>query len=557
MENDKTVQGANQSANMYSYQEDQDQKYQFAQTGAIRRSLGEGNPSAFPENQINNISSMNNERAVGQNSIIIHIDQTPPLYWMFFVIFGIFQVIFIILLGCYYSKDNLINLELDDENGEDINKNGARDEITKNYKIFQEINVMIFLGFGFLRSFLKHHSWTSIAITLMGGIVAFEFGLFTLICWGAIFKRDWNNGIFNFQHFLDANYCAATIVISLGAVLGKLSLPQYLVMIFLETIFSTLNYVLLRQTMKIIDVGGALTVHLFGSIFGGMFSLVSSIMKNERERIRNSPHLGSNYNSNIFALFGTLLLITYFPSFNVSLIKDYSDKFKGVINTYLAILGSIVGSFCFSPFFNKGKIRIKDILNSCFSGGIIVAGSCHIINQLWASIILGVGSAEITTFLCNILSDKLKVYGYHDTSDIIYYHGIPGFLGGIVTTIFVGNLLQDKNETERNNFTDKNVYDYIGTIMNYTFEYNNNTFNSTDLSKYAGIHFSAIFITLAIAIASGFFAGFLIKFCNCNFAIRYFNDSEYFDVTNNESFPWDDELIDVQSNSRIGNGEKN
>ena len=126
-----------------------------------------------------------------------------------------------------------------------------------------------------------------------------------------------------------------------------------------------------------------------------------------------------------------------------------------------------------------------------------------------------------------------------------------------MTTIFVGNLLQDKNETERNNFTDKNVYDYIGTIMNYTFEYNNNTFNSTDLSKYAGIHFSAIFITLAIAIASGFFAGFLIKFCNCNFAIRYFNDSEYFDVTNNESFPWDDELIDIQSNSRIGNGEKN
>ena len=28
--------------------------------------------------------------------------------------------------------------------------------------------------------------------------------------------------------------------------------------------------------------------------------------------------------------------------------------------------------------------------------------------------------------------------GYHDTSEIFFYHGIPGFLGGIITAIFVG-----------------------------------------------------------------------------------------------------------------------
>ena len=96
MENDKT-QGANQSANMYSYQDEQ--KYQIPQTGAIRRSLGEENPNAFLDNQINNMSSINNERAVGQNSIIIHVEQDPPLYWMLFLIFGIIQIIFIILIG--------------------------------------------------------------------------------------------------------------------------------------------------------------------------------------------------------------------------------------------------------------------------------------------------------------------------------------------------------------------------------------------------------------------------------------------------------------------------
>ena len=44
-------------------------------------------------------------------------------------------------------------------------------------------------------------------------------------------------------------------------------------MILVESVFSTLNYDLLRQVLEIIDIGGALTVHLFGALFGGVFSL--------------------------------------------------------------------------------------------------------------------------------------------------------------------------------------------------------------------------------------------------------------------------------------------
>ena len=531
MENDKSVPGVNQSANMYSYQDDQ--KNPYVESNAIRRSLGEGNPNAILENQINNISSSNNERAVGQNSIIIQIGQTPPLYWMLFIIFGIIQIIFIILLANYYDWSALN----DPKNCFDY---GAKTIIERKYTLFQDINIMIFLGFGFLRSFLKHHSWTSIGITFLAGVLSFEFGLFTLICWGSIFNLNWENGIFNFNSLLDACYCSATIVISLGAVLGKLSLPQYLIMIFIETIFSTLNYILLRLKMKIIDVGGALTVHLFGAMFGGTFSLVSFVTKNERERIRTSLHLGSNYNSNIFALFGVLILIAYWPSFNISLIKNEIDKYKGVINTYLAILGSIVGTFCISPFCNLGKIKIKDILNSSFCGGIIVAGCCHIIEQFWASIIIGVISGGITTYLSNNLSDRLKRKGYHDTSDIIYYHGIPGFLGGIITTIFVGNL--DENNEKKNI-----LYNFVGNIMNYDI-FEKEDSGERNISEYAGVHFCAIFISMIIGIASGFFAGFIIKFCNCNIAIRYFNDSEYFDIRENEPFPWDDEQVEYQQN---------
>ena len=84
---------------------------------------------------------------------------------------------------------------------------------------------------------------------------------------------------------------------------------------------------------------------------------------------------------------------------------------------------------------------------------------------------------------------------------------------------------------------------FIGNIL----DYNNFNFNMS-YSKRAGIQLAAILITILIAAASGLVAGFSIKFCNCKIAIRYFNDSEFFDVSESESepFPWEDEQIQIR-----------
>ena len=528
--NNISNQGANQSQNMYSYNQEQ-QNSQELEAGAIRRSLGDKNPNAIPNFPAQNISYNNNGGDnINQNSIVINIDQSPPLYWMFFLIVGIIQIIIIVFLANYYDWDeyNKPSKVNDKDNSE------SKLIIQKKYRVFQDINIMIYLGFGFLRTFLKHHTWSSIALTFIGGVLSFEFGLFTLICWSSIIRKSWYQGIFNFQHLLDANFCGAATVISMGALFGKLSLAQYFVIIISETVFSTLNYVLLRQQLEIIDIGGALTVHLFGAVFGSIFTLVSFVPTQERERIRISPHLGKNYNSNIFGLFGTLILCTYWPSFNTALI-DGNQKYRGIINTYLSVGGSIIGTYLISPIFNKGKLKVEDILNASFAGGIIISGCCNIIKEFWSCIIFGIVAGGISSFLYNILNKRLINKGYHDTSGIIYYIGIPAFLGGIISTIFVGNL-------ENWKLTEKNEMKYfVGGILDYDkFDYN------MDFSKRAGIQFAAIFITILIAAASGLVAGFSIKFCNCNIAIRYFNDSEFFDVSENEPFPWEDEKVQLQ-----------
>ena len=533
--------GANQSGNMYSYQDDNYPKE--VENGAIRRSLGNENPNAI-QNYLDNNSFQNdrNERAINQNSIVIQVDQSPPLYWMFFLIVGIIQIVFIIFLANYYDWDEL-NHPSTYKNTE--NKK-AKSFIQKRYRVFQDINVMIFLGFGFLRAFLKHHSWSSIALTLMSGVLSFEFGLFALICWSSIIQKEWFQGKFNFQHLLDGNFCAASMVISMGALLGKLSLARYFVMIIAETIFSTLNYVILRQRLEIIDVGGALGVHLFGSIFGAVFTLVSFIPHTERERIRQSPHLGKNYNSNIFGFFGTLILVAYWPSFNTALI-DGNQKYRGVINTYFSIGGSIIGTFLISPIFNDGKLKAEDILNASFAGGIIVSGCCNIITHCWISIFFGIFAAWICSALFFCLNKRLIEKGYHDTAGIFIYQGIPAFLGGIVSTIFVGNLANWISvPSDKEKYNPKEYYTLIGGILDY-----NNFKFTLNYDKRAGIQFGSIFITVCIAAASGLIAGFSIKFCNCNIAIRYFNDSEFFDVSDCEPFPWEDEKVQLKVRNTI------
>ena len=103
MDNDKNVSPPNQSGNMYSYQEEQKNQKEFGfEEGAIKRSLGERNPNFTPEYQINN-NIMNDDRALHQNSIVIQVDQSPPLYWMLFASFLLVQIIVLIFFAIYYD----------------------------------------------------------------------------------------------------------------------------------------------------------------------------------------------------------------------------------------------------------------------------------------------------------------------------------------------------------------------------------------------------------------------------------------------------------------------
>ena len=557
------MQNGNSSGHMYSYREEN--KNQLPpETPAIRRSIGEGNLNA--PNQINTSlnqrSSLPGDRAIGQNSIIVQIQPNPPKLWMFFMFFMIVHIIIIIIIANYADWGNG-NLPSTNTNIDKL----AEKKIKYQFSVFRDVNIFIFFGFSFFHSNLKHHSLGAIMITILVGVISFEMGIITTFVFHATYERKWDNGKFNFSLLFESNFNAATVIISLGAILGKLSIPQYFLFAFLETIIVSINSLLCREELYVIDSGGSMTVHLFGALFGCVVSLVLFFPKKEKERIKNSPHLGTNYNSTIFGIIGMLFIFVYFPSFNVASIgnkeliekerdgteydfylNDKNDnpidyysyfgraKYRGIINTYLALGSSLMGSALTSPFFYRGRLRLEHILYSSISGGIVMGANCYVCPYHWAAMIIGLLTGVICTVAYSLLEPIAIKYGYHDTFGIIFNHGIAGLLGGILSSIFIaamelGNMWKVNGEVKK----DANLFDRI--LQRYK------------MHAQGGIQIAGLFISIALAVVGGIIVGYIIKACNCNNVIRYFDDTEYIQEPERELFPWEDEMLQMDNNN--------
>ena len=113
---------------------------------------------------------------------------------------------------------------------------------------------------------------------------------------------------------INADFCAAAALISMGAVLGKTTLPQLFVLVTFESIFYCLNAVILLDLLKVNDIGGSITIHMFGAFYG----LAASYFFEPKKAIDDLKCKGG-YNSQLIATVGTIFLFIYWPSFNGAL----------------------------------------------------------------------------------------------------------------------------------------------------------------------------------------------------------------------------------------------
>ena len=116
---------------------------------------------------------------------------------------------------------------------------------------------MIFVGFGFLMTFLKRYSWSSFGFTFIFAAFAIQWGI---LVQGWFFETpshvvdiassNWRNlkSIhINIHSMMEAEFSCGTVLISFGAVLGVASPVQILVMILFEMVFYKVSKITLEM----------------------------------------------------------------------------------------------------------------------------------------------------------------------------------------------------------------------------------------------------------------------------------------------------------------------
>lgn len=98
---------------------------------------------------------------------------------------------------------------------------------------------------------------------------------------------------------MKADYAVVAVLISFGALVGKVNSLQLLIIALIETLFFCVNQAICMRLLAFTDPGRSVIVHLFGAVFG----LAVARMVYSR-KICMSQALSTSNKSEMYALLG-------------------------------------------------------------------------------------------------------------------------------------------------------------------------------------------------------------------------------------------------------------
>jgi len=201
----------------------------------------------------------------------------------------------------------------------------------------------------------------------------------------------------------------------------------------------------------------------------------------------------SNYQSDLFAMIGTLFLFIFWPSFNGALARNFQQH-RVIINTVLSISASAIGGFIASHAV-FGKFDMVHIQNATLAGGVAVGSSADLVIQPFGSILVGSLAGVLSVLGYVYLSPFLaKRFNLQDTAGVNNLHALPGLLGGFVGAI------SSSTATSTVAYGQPIDVIFIG--------------RGAPLFRTAGtqgwFQLAAVFVTLGIALTSGYLTGWIL-----------------------------------------------
>uniref|UniRef100_H2Z567 Ammonium transporter AmtB-like domain-containing protein n=1 Tax=Ciona savignyi TaxID=51511 RepID=H2Z567_CIOSA len=409
------------------------------------------------------------------------------------------QAIFLVLFGLF--------VDYDVSAGPRNSSLSTHSTLAHYYPMYQDVHVMMVIGFGFLMTFLKRHGF---------GSVGFNFLLTCFVIQWSILVND-----FSFTYrltitiwltecsysLLEADFAVATVLISFGAVLGVVSPVQLIMMATIEVVCYNISIYVGIVQFQATDIGGSMFIHAFGAYFG---LAVARVLYKKSQT--NSRKEGSEYHSDIFAMIGTLFLWLYWPSFNAAP-GNGTERHRAVINTVLSLAACTVVTFALSAVTDKkNKLDMVHIQNATLAGGVAMGASADLLVQPFGALLIGSSAAVVSTlgfrYLQPLLQRTIKL---HDTCGVHNLHGMPGVLGAVISAIIAA-------------VANKAAY------QDSYHELFKNTLRTP--GQNGGFQIAALVVVLAIAISTGTITGLLLKlqvWDNLT-AVELFEDEVFWEV---------------------------
>lgn len=474
-----------------------------------------------------------------------------------------FEILMIILYGTMVKYE---------DEGEVIGKGAQyrdakeKDQMGITYTMFQDVHVMIFVGFGFLMTFLKRYSFSAVGLNMMISAIGIQW---SMLIYGWLhmeahsiddeakckellnrnsdvevpttaasapknpFIDAQDNPIpLSLQSLLGADFAIAAVLISYGAVLGKVSPLQLTIMTMIELVIYNVNEWIGRSYLHAVDAGDSIFVHSFGAYFGICVSRVIF-----RESMRTSVKEGATYTSNLFAMVGTLFLWMFWPSFNSGATQGH-EQHRAVINTYLALAASAGTAFAVSSYVHRdNKFNMIHVQNSTLAGGVAVGAMADMMIQPWGAMLVGTVAGIISVLGYEYMTLWFaQNYGFHDTCGVNNLHGMPALIAGVGSAVVAALATPEKygsslykvfpsmapkhNESLCLQFLDENKKPYFGLGL-------------TPIQQ-GGYQMAAQVLTLVMAVAGGVMTGFILRLSIWDNPTddQLYDDSDFWDLGN-------------------------
>ena len=315
---------------------------------------------------------------------------------------------------------------------------GVRDPLAgvaddQKYNRAIHIMAMLLLGFGFLMVFVRKYGRSALTATFLLVSVAIPVYLW-IKSYHSMFESKPE-----IESFILAEFAAASLLITAGAVLGRLKMLQYIILGILFVPFYIFNeWILMSNGLGLIpkggfaDTGGSIMIHAFGAIFGLGVAITMTTKQEFIEPIETDT------NSEKYSMIGSMVLWIFWPSFCAALVPIQAMPHT-VVNVVLALCGSTLATYITSKGL-RGKISMGDIANAALAGGVAIGATCDFASHSEA-IIIGVLAGGLSTFGFAYIQEKQqKLMKIIDTCGVSNLHGLPGLMGGIAALPIIKGL---------------------------------------------------------------------------------------------------------------------